>query len=125
MTQYARILQTCAALALGSGFLFLGACASHPDPIIDQKGVDMAQYRQDLDECKRYADEISVVEGTAKGAAVGAVVGAAAGSIGGDAGQGAGYGGLAGGTKSGFRNQHTKERVVKKCVRGRGYKVLN
>jgi hypothetical protein len=103
----------------------LSACASHPDPIIDQKGVDMAQYRQDLDECKGYAEEISVVEGTAKGAAVGAVVGAAAGSIGGDAGQGAGYGGLAGGTKSGFRNQNTKERAVKKCIRGRGYKVLN
>lgn len=105
--------------------ILLGACASHPDPIIDSRGVNMAQYEQDLTECKAFADDISVTEGTAKGAAVGAVVGAAAGAIGGDAGRGAGYGGISGGTQSGLKNQSEKDRVVKRCISGRGYRVLN
>ena len=103
----------------------LGACASHPDPIIDQKGVDMAKYEQDLAECKEYASGVKVAEGAAKGGAVGAVVGAAAGAIGGSAGRGAGYGGLAGATRSGLDNKREQEAVVKRCIAGRGYKVLN
>ncbi len=103
----------------------VAGCASHPDPIIDTKGVNMAQYEQDLSECKSYADNVSVAEGSAKGAAVGAVVGAAAGAISGDAGRGAGYGGLSGATRSGLGNQREKEGIVKKCIRGRGYRVLN
>ncbi|MEO1595942.1 MAG: glycine zipper family protein [Pseudomonadota bacterium] len=107
------------------GVFLLAACAAHPDPIIDERGVNMAQYEKDLAECKSYAENINVAEGTAKGGAVGAVVGAAAGAIGGDAGRGAGYGGLAGATRSGLDNKREQEVVVKRCVRGRGYKVLN
>ena len=105
--------------------LLLTACASHPDPIIDQKGVDMAQYEKDLAECKEYAAGVDVAEGAAKGGAVGAVVGAAAGAISGNAGRGAGYGGIAGATRSGLGNKREQEAVVKRCVAGRGYKVLN
>ncbi len=111
-------------LPVTAAFLF-GGCASHPDPIIDTKGVNMAQYERDLAECKGYAENVSVTEGTAKGAAVGAVIGAAAGAISGDAGRGAGYGGISGGTQSGLKNKGEQERIVKKCVRGRGYRVLN
>ena len=110
---------------LATSALIFSACASHPDPIIDSRGVNMAQYEADLAECKSFADEISVTEGTAKGAAVGAVVGAAAGAISGDTGRGAGYGGISGGTRSGLKNQGEKERVVKRCISGRGYRVLN
>jgi hypothetical protein len=106
-------------LALAAG------CASHPGPIIDTKGVNMARYEIDLRECSEYAEEISVAEGTAKGAAAGAVVGAAAGAISGDADRGAGYGAIGGGTRSALYNQREKERVVKNCLRGRGYRVLN
>lgn len=105
--------------------IVLGACASHPDPIIDTKGVNMAQYEKDLAECRTYADNVSVTEGAAKGAVVGAVVGAAIGAIGGDAGQGAGVGGISGGAQSGIQNKDEKERVVKRCISGRGYRVLN
>lgn len=105
--------------------LVAGACASHPDPIVDMKGVNAAQYEKDLAECRIYADNVSVTEGTAKGAAVGAVVGAAIGAIGGDAGQGAGVGGISGGAQSGLQNKREKERVVKRCISGRGYRVLN
>ncbi len=103
----------------------LSACASHPDPIIDTKGVDMAKYEKDLAECREYAKNVSVGEGAAKGAAVGAVVGAVAGAISGNADRGAGYGGISGATQSGLGNKREQENVVKRCVAGRGYKVLN
>lgn len=111
------------AIALAA--TLITACASHPDPIIDQKGVDMVKYEKDLAECKQYAAGVDVAEGAAKGGAVGAVVGAAAGAIGGNAGRGAGYGGLAGATRSGLENKREQEAVVKRCIAGRGYKVLN
>lgn len=105
--------------------LLLTACASHPDPIIDTKGVDMAKYEKDLAECRQYAKDVSVAEGAARGAAVGAVVGAVAGAISGNADRGAGYGGISGATQSGLSNKREQEAVVKRCVAGRGYKVLN
>ncbi|MEL7296980.1 MAG: glycine zipper family protein [Pseudomonadota bacterium] len=105
--------------------IVLAGCASHPDPIIDSKGVDMAKYQQDLAECREYAKSVSATEGAAKGAALGAVVGAAAGAISGNPDAGAGYGAISGGTQSGLSNKREQERVVKRCVSGRGYKVLN
>ena len=110
---------------LGLALILAAGCASHPDPIIDTKGVNLAQYEQDLAECREYAENISVTEGAAKGAAVGAVVGAAVGAISGDAGRGAGYGGISGGAQSGLSNKREQEAVVKRCIAGRGYRVLN
>jgi len=114
---------TIAAVAIA--FVLSAGCASHPDPIVDTKGVNMAQYEIDLRECRQYADEVSVAGGAAKGAAAGAVVGAAAGAISGDADRGAGYGAIGGGARSALYNQREKERVVKNCLRGRGYRILN
>lgn len=114
-----RIIVPALVLALAAG------CASHPDPIVDTKGVNRVTYETDLRECREYADEVSVAEGAAKGAAAGAVVGAAAGAISGNADRGAGYGAIGGGTRSAIYNQREKERVVKNCLRGRGYRVLN
>ncbi len=111
--------------AVAFALVFSAGCASHPDPIVDTKGVNMAQYAIDLRECREYADEVNVAEGAAKGAAAGAVVGAAAGAISGDADRGAGYGAVGGGARSALYNQREKERVVSNCLRGRGYRVLN
>ena len=107
------------------GAALLGACAAHPDPIVDMQGVNVAQYEEDLAQCKAYGDEVKIEQGVLKGAAAGAVVGGVVGAIGGGADRGAGYGGVAGGTKSGVKNQREKEQVVKRCMRGRGYRVLN
>lgn len=107
------------------GVALVAGCAAHPDPIVDMKGVNVAQYEEDLAQCKSYGDEVKVEKGVAKGAATGAVVGAVVGAIGGNADRGAGYGGAYGGTKSGVSSQREKEQVVKRCMRGRGYKVLN
>ena len=107
---------------------WLAGCAAHPDPIIDMKGVDQEEYARDWTECEAYSEEVSVTEGTARGAGLGAVIGAAAGAIGGDSddvAEGAAYGGLYGGTRSGLDAQRDKEAVFKRCMAGRGYRVLN
>ena len=105
----------------------LSACAAHPDPIIDTKGVDMEQYAVDWDECEAYTEEIIVAQGVAKGSATGAAVGAAAGAIssGRDVGESAGLGALYGGTRSGLDADRQKQQVFKRCMSMRGYRVLN
>ena len=105
--------------------VLLTACASTYNPIIDKRGVNQQAYEQDLAECREYASEVSVSKGVAKGAAVGAAVGAAAGAISGNVDRGAGYGSLSGGVRSGIKNVNDKSSVVKRCLSGRGYRVLN
>jgi outer membrane lipoprotein SlyB len=103
----------------------LAACAAHPQPIIDMKGVDQKQFTQDWNECAAYSKEVNVAQGAAKGAATGAAVGAVAGAIGGDVGDSAAYGGLYGGTLSALGADREQQMVFKRCMRGRGYRVLN
>jgi len=105
--------------------ILLGACSSHPDPIIDMKGVDPIAMQADWDECEGYSDEVVVAKGMARGAPGGAVAGAAAGAISGDADGGAGYGAVWGATRSGIDGAREQEMVFKRCMRGRGYRVLN
>lgn len=102
------------------------SCSSHPEPIVDTKGVDMTQYQTDLAECQGYAEQIDPATGVTKGAAGGAATGGAIGAIsGGEFAKGAGIGAVLGVAKSGVRASDDKEGVVKTCLRGRGYKVLN
>ena len=103
----------------------VAACSSHPDPIIDMRGVDPLLMQADWDECEAYSDEVVVARGMASGAAGGAVAGAAAGAISGNAGPGAGYGAVWGATRSGTNGAREQEQVFKRCMRGRGYRVLN
>lgn len=103
----------------------LAGCAAHPDPIVDTKGVDPEKLAQDWQECEAYTEQIRISQGIAKGGAVGAAVGAAAGAIHGDAGDGAATGALLGGTRSGLEADRDKQQVFKRCLRGRGYRVLN
>ena len=105
--------------------ILVAGCAAHPDPIIDTKGVDPEALAQDWQECEAYTEQIQISKGVAKGGATGAVVGAAGGAIDGNAGKGAGYGAIYGGTRSGLDADREKQQVFKRCMRGRGYKVLN
>jgi outer membrane lipoprotein SlyB len=52
-------------------------------------------------------------------------VGAVAGAINNDVGRGAANGALIGATRSGLDADKDKQRVFKRCLRGRGYRVLN
>ena len=100
-------------------------CASHPDPIIDTKGVNPVAMEQDWNECEAYSDQVIIGKGAAKGAAGGAVAGAATGAISGSAEQGAGYGAIWGAARSTLDGDREKQNVFKRCMRGRGYRVLN
>lgn len=100
-------------------------CAAYPDPIIDTKGVDMEQYQQDLAECQTFKQPIQTEVGAAKGAAAGAAVGGATGAVTGNAAEGAAVGAIAGAARSAQLSEREKQQVVKNCLRGRGYKVLN
>ncbi len=103
----------------------LAGCAAHPDPIIDMKGVNPDALAQDWDECEAYTDEIIMAKGVARGSTAGAAVGAIAGSINGDVSRGAANGALYGGTRSALDADRDKQRVFKRCLSGRGYRVLN
>lgn len=108
--------------------ILAAGCAAHPDPIIDMKGVDQEQFVRDWNDCDAYTDEVVIAKGVAKGAGLGAVIGAAAGAVGGnsdDVAEGAGYGGLYGGLDSGLEADREKQLVFKRCMSGRGYRVLN
>ena len=109
---------------VATALIFLGGCAAHPDPIIDTKGVDPEALAQDWQECEAYTEQVEISKGVAKGGATGAVIGAAGGAIDGDAGKGAGYGALYGGTRSGLDADREKQQVFKRCMRGRGYQLV-
>ena len=100
-------------------------CAAHPDPIVDTKGIDMDAYATDWDECEEFTEQILIAKGIIKGTAAGGAVGAIDGAIWGDVGRGAARGALWGGTISGLDADEAKQMVFKRCLRGRGYKVLN
>ena len=97
-------------------------------PIIDTKGVNMAQYEVDLEECSSFSEDISTGKSIAKGAATGAAVGAIIEAITDDSKSrrdALEVGAVSGGTQSGIRAVREKEQIIRRCLRGRGYKVLN
>ena len=109
----------------------LTACAGNGNPggaIVDMQGVDPYQYRVDAEECEAYADQVQVGQKVLVGAAAGAAVGGVLGAIfeDGDAVQrGAGGGAVIGGAKGAGEGIHERRRVVRNCLRNRGYAVLN
>jgi hypothetical protein len=97
-------------------------------PIVDTKGVNMSQYELDLEECSTFAEDISTGKSIAKGAVTGAAVGAVIEAITGDVRSrrdAIEVGAVSGGAQSGIRAVREKEQIVRRCLRGRGYKVLN
>ncbi|MFN2327733.1 MAG: glycine zipper family protein [Chromatocurvus sp.] len=110
------------------GILMTG-CTTTKNVIIDKRGVDMNRYHQDLAECKEYAKEVRKGEMVARGAGSGAAVGGAIGAIVGDstdsAVRGAGVGAVSGGARGMSAGEREEMRVIKRCLSGRGYRVLN
>jgi hypothetical protein len=119
-----------AVIALG-GALLLGGCAAQQPgraPIVDMKGVDPAQYEADLADCRTYAAQVGVGKDAATGAVVGAAVGGVAGAAARDsdtAKRAAGVGAVVGGVHGALSGVEERDRVVRTCLRNRGYVVLN
>ena len=96
--------------------------------IVDQAGIDINTYNNDLFECRQYAGQIDAGSDAFSGALAGAIVGALVGAAIDDsdtAKRTGGYGAIVGGAEAGGEALQTQETVVKKCLYGRGYKVLN
>ena len=118
-------------------FTFLVSCAPVPqsyEPIIDTgcSSFDWAQYWQDLRECQAYAAKIRTADqavggalaGAAFGAALGAILGSGTGNAGRWAGIGAGSGGLSGAAHGAGSAIEKQKRIIRNCLRSRGYRVL-
>lgn len=88
----------------------------------------MTQYEIDLEECSKFSEDISTGKSIAKGAATGAAVGAIIEAITDDSKSrrdALEVGAVSGGAQSGIRAVREKEQIIRRCLRGRGYKVLN
>ena len=115
-------------LSLISGAVLLTSCAgAEVRPIVDMKGVNETRYEKDLAECQGYAKEAPGMGSTAaKAAGAGIVVGGLLGLVtGSNTLQSAGTGAVIGGAGGAYTANESQEAVVKKCLVGRGYKVLN
>ncbi len=114
-------------LVMAASIVTLVGCASRgPDVIIDPAYVDHAQYKQDLAECERLAEQVR--EKAGERAVKGAIVGGIMGAILGDkdsAKKGAGVGAVAGASRGSDETEREKLRVIKNCLHHRGYTVLN
>jgi len=115
-------------------FFILIGCVSTQDGlptvriIVDQAGIDINAYNNDLFECRQHAGQIDAGSDALSGALAGAIVGALVGAAIDDsdtAKRTGGYGAILGGAEAGGEAVQTQETVVKKCLSGRGYKVLN
>jgi len=111
--------------------VLLASCAGQNyRPLIDTAGVDMNRLEYDLRECQQYAGQVA---GAGTQAAVGAGLAAGLIAILGAVGGGknrfdmgastrmAAVGGAAGGAASGETDQRN---VVRRCMAGRGYRVM-
>ena len=111
--------------------LALSACAAQPRgadyvPLVDMRGKkNDAQFAGDLGECQAHARQR---QDAANGALAGAVVGALLGAFLAPsgyrnevAGRAAGLGALGGAAQA----SETQETIVKRCLAGRGYNVLD
>ena len=96
--------------------------------IIDTRGVDESVFKKDYSECSAFAKNIDLTERTLKqgavagatGAAVGAIIGGeeAAKKIGGSA-------AVLNAVEANLAGRNEQAKIIKNCLRGRGYKVLN
>lgn len=111
-------------ITLGAITLASGCASSKSKPIIDPAGVDMAQYDADVADCEQIATQVDQKAGA--GAAEGAVVGGVIGAIfNNNLGEAVAAGAVIGGVKGGASTEKERSRVVKNCLRNRGYKILN
>ena len=105
--------------------LALTSCASYR-PVIDTRGVDMNSYEADLAQCQQYAKQVAGVgTGAAMGAAGGAVLSYALTRIlGGNTNDALKAGALLGGVGGAAQGGQSEMNVIKRCLAGRGYSVL-
>jgi len=118
-------------MSIGCCSLMLLGCettGANYRPLVDTKGVDFNKLEADLKECQTYATQVA---GAASSGVAGAVAGTALGAIlstvaGGnyDVGAGARVGAVMGGVSGASSGEQDQRSVIRRCMAGRGYKVL-
>ena len=109
-------------------FALSGCAGANYRPLVDNKGVDMNRYEADLGECQQYAHQLSGAgESAAGGAVAGAIFGALLAAAAGknyDRGATARVGALTGAVSAGSQGETDQHNVIRTCMSGRGYRVL-
>ncbi len=115
-------------LMLALVILALAGCATRGAnyvPLVDMKNRDPTAFNQDVIECQQYAKQrLDAAGGAVAGAIIGALIGTAL-SPRGYRNEMAGYGATAGAISGGAQANETQEVIIKRCLAGRGYNVLN
>ena len=96
--------------------------------IIDTRGVDESVFKKDYSECSEFAKNIDLTERTLKQGAVAGATGAAVGAIIGGEETAKKIGGSAAvlnAVEANLDGRNEQAKIIKNCLRGRGYKVLN
>lgn len=96
--------------------------------IIDTRGVDESVFKKDYSECSDFAKNIDLTERTLKQSAVAGATGAAVGAIIGGEEAAKKIGGSAAvlnAVEANLDGRNEQAKIIKNCLRGRGYKVLN
>ena len=96
--------------------------------IIDTRGVDESVFKKDYSECSDFAKNIDLTERTLKQGAVAGATGAAVGAIIGGEETAKKIGGSAAvlnAVEANLDGRSEQAKIIKNCLRGRGYKVLN
>ena len=96
--------------------------------IIDTRGVDESVFKKDYSECSDFAKNIDLTERTLKQGAVAGATGAAVGVIIGGEEAAKKIGGSAAvlnAVETNLDGRKEQAKIIKNCLRGRGYKVLN
>ncbi len=124
------------SVSLIAALLVLAGCANYSSvspnadygySMVDPRGVDMGRYNQDYAECAALANQTSTMTNTAAGVGIGAVAGAVLGAAVGNhrtATAGAALGAAAGGLTGVASGESEKQTVLRRCLSGRGYRVI-
>jgi outer membrane lipoprotein SlyB len=116
--EIATLIAGCATNQMGASYR----------PIIDTRGVDFKRYEADLTDCQQYAHQSmgasdGAAAGAVAGAALGAVLAAAAGSRYSRS-QHARVGAVGGAVGTAAEAESSQRSIIRKCLAGRGYSVL-
>lgn len=122
------IITICAAAIMLTGCATHGTGASYA-PLVDLRGADSTQYSQDLGSCQAYASQrAGAADMAVVGAIAGALIGVAFAAIGGGHGyrnEMAGIGALSGALSGAGQGEGTQRDIIRRCLAGRGYSVLD
>jgi outer membrane lipoprotein SlyB len=99
----------------------LAGCQSNPRQrvVVDPKSVDPVAYEKDLAECSTLADSAGKT-GSAGTGALGGIFGGSRGAV--TMGSGSA---VIGGASAAGKESNSKDQILKNCMTGRGYQVLN